>query len=208
VHNRIVFKGTRIRARANREKRNIFREFGAFVGSTYKNVKEYLATAKKKKALAIATMKVKQKNETAETRRQNVFREFSAKVRSEFNIAEISVYFSDSGSGENILHRFGADNVGNIALENYFSLSASTLLISPTGLSEAPEYKSRLVTRIKLENSVYLVVFSSFALETFKGCNAQYVLEMLAKVSERIDERQVQGSEHFGFLRQESPQKV
>jgi hypothetical protein len=141
---------------------------------------------------------------------KDIFREFSAKVKSEFNTATFSVYSYEKNSNDghpirraspaplacgrenrrkrrgidpaslNKAVRFFGENIKGEDIERYCSFSTTAILNSPTGLPEASEYKSRLVTRLFTEdNIVFIVVISSFRFEAFKNENGERILEML-----------------------------
>ena len=119
------------------------------------------------------------KQNSAIVKQRNIFKSFATKANATFNVATLSVYAYEKGSDKEAVFIFGKKIESSVVNERYCCFSSSVVLTNPVGLPEAPEYKSRLVTRLFVNKTAFVVVFSSFALEAFKRGNAERILEML-----------------------------
>lgn len=99
---------------------------------------------------------------------------FSDIKKAHIPVCSFSVYDSD--------FTFCYGNVINnrAVLLNYFSLSSVAVITAADGIISNPVLRSRLVYRLYLSTNSYLmIIFDSFAYETFKDENLKIISSML-----------------------------
>ncbi|MCL1832306.1 MAG: fibronectin type III domain-containing protein [Oscillospiraceae bacterium] len=112
--------------------------------------------------------------------RDNVFKDFTVQVKSSFNVTAVSVYSCAMSGDAKLICGESIDR--KIVNERYCRFNSTVVITAPESLPEAPKYMSRLVTRIVLDSTMYMIALSSYALEAFKGETAQRVLQMLREL--------------------------
>lgn len=216
---KITLTGKKVKAKANVKKKNKF----SFITKSFaeptpeealqkahdderkKAEKERLKQYRKAQLEAKTAKKNSQKNsESIAVLKRRIFKEVSSRIKSEFNAAAISVYFYRSDSSENIQRIYGADIENKITIERYCSFSNTIILVSPTGIEENKTFKSRLITRFIANDITYMVSISSYAMETFKGKNSFYILQLLKNMQERLGEI----DEYSTVMRQKNKKKI
>ena len=96
---------------------------------------------------------------------KGIFNRLKDKLESEYSATGVTVYMIDTD--KNIMCITG-DKIENMVIERYLSYCNTMLLRSPVGLQEDKVFKSRIVTQLKINGDVYLIIISSYKLEAFK----------------------------------------
>lgn len=126
--------------------------------------------------------------ETKQSLTIKAFKDLFIKIKSEFNVANMSVYTYSSNDSNDIARLIGQSCGNNIVIERYFSFHSTTILVSPTGLEESDTYKSRFISRFIIDNISYMICLSSYAMEAFKGKNADVIVSLILKAKRKIGE--------------------
>lgn len=124
-------------------------------------------------------MLFKKKNKSEKYGYSDIFKRIDSCVKDLYPVNASSVYaFDDSG------HRllYGEKLEDNIIIDRYMSFSNTVLMINPTGISENEKYKSRVITQVRKNNTVYLMVFSSIQYEAFR--DAERLVALILKEAE------------------------
>ena len=128
-------------------------------------------------------MKVSKKT-LFDTEIESTFAEMFSRIKSEFQIASFSVY-EYRRDIKTISHTFG-EKLDNVTLDKYFSFENSAGLTNADGFYDNTDYKSRFVSRFSIGKTDYLVIFSSYGFETFRGATPRYIIESIGATKRRV----------------------
>ena len=109
----------------------------------------------------------------------DVFKRIDSCIKDLYPVNASSVYVFDN-SGHQLL--YGEKLEDNIIIDRYMSFSNTVIMINPTGISENEKYKSRVITQLRKNNTVYLIVFSSIQFEAFR--DAERLVDLILKEAE------------------------
>lgn len=122
----------------------------------------------------------------------------------ELNIASFSIYAYSQSSNENIKHLAG-DKESNLLIQKYLSFCKTTIFVNAEGINDNDMFKSRIILQLSAEDIHYLIIFSSYALETFKGENPMNIIRHLTRIKRKTGE---EINEHGISLQQEVLQTI
>lgn len=160
--------------------------------------------AKQQKKLQLEEKK-KQKiqekqDETIQDKQTIIFRKFFQKIKTDYNIACMSVYVCENS----VIRKFvGEPLENNVIIEQYCSFAYTVVVSSPVGLQDNPKFKSRFITNFKISETSYMICLSSYAFETFR--NSQKITDKINKLIRKLGDIQ---NEFITGLQQGSPKTV
>lgn len=125
--------------------------------------------------------------------RKNLTEALIPELKNEYNLSSFSVYYACESD---FPHRiYGEELEGIITIEKYLSYANPVILINPNGIVDNRAYKSRYITRVYLDNEMYLVCMSSYSIEAFRGSAGEQITK---KIYGRLTD------EFSAFLRQKT----
>lgn len=145
--------------------------------------------AKQQKKLQLEEKK-KQKmqekqDETIQDKQTVIFRKFFQKIKTDYNVACMSVYVCENG----VIRKFvGEPLENNVVIEQYSSFSHTVVVSSPVGLQDNLKFKSRFITNFKISEISYMICLSSYAFETFR--NSQKIIDKTNKLIGKLGDIQ------------------
>ena len=145
--------------------------------------------------------KVQEKqDETIQDKQTIIFRKFFQKIKTDYNVACMSVYVCENG----VIRKFvGEPLENNVVIEQYSSFSHTVVISSPVGLQDNLKFKSRFITNFKISETSYMICLSSYAFETFR--NSQKITDKINKLIRKLGDIQ---NELTVGVQQNSPKTV
>ena len=145
--------------------------------------------------------KIQQKqHETIQDKQTIIFRKFFQKIKTDYNVACMSVYVCENG----VIRKFiGEPLENNVVIEQYSSFSHTVVISSPVGLQDNLKFKSRFITNFKISETSYMICLSSYAFETFR--NSQKITDKINKLIRKLGDIQ---NELTVGVQQSSPKTV
>lgn len=150
------------------------------------------------------TKKIKQSHFTPEQLILKYIKDLFNNFRQELNIADFSLY-SYSRFESNIIKHLAGKVETDLIAEKYLSFSKTTILVNPEGLQDDDTFKSRIILQLSYNNIHYLIVFSSYAMETFKAEKLAYIIHYLKHIKRKVGDETY---EHGADMQQKIPQTV
>ena len=202
----ISFGKSKIKAQANRKTEKKLEPNIEKVKSEKRKQREKRERerAKRQKKLQIEEKK-KQKmqekqDETIQDKQTIIFRKFFQKIKTDYNVACMSVYVCENG----VIRKFiGEPLENNVVIEQYSSFSHTVVISSPVGLQDNLKFKSRFITNFRVSETSYMICLSSYAFETFR--NSQKITDKINKLIRKLGDIQ---NEFITGLQQSSPKTV
>lgn len=113
------------------------------------------APVKKEKA-AKETQTIKRSTTNTDTFfRKNLTENFMLELKNEYNLSSFNVYYAADGD---FPHKLCGDELENeLVIERYLAYMNPVVLVNPNGITDNREYKSRYVTRVYINDGMYLI---------------------------------------------------
>ena len=136
-------------------------------------------------------------DETIQDKQTVIFRKFFQKIKTDYNVACMSVYVCENG----VIRKFvGEPLENNVVIEQYCSFSHTIVVSSPVGLQDNQKFKSRFIANFRVSEISYMICLSSYAFETFR--NSQKITDKINKLIRKLGDIQ---NEFITGLQQGSP---
>lgn len=166
-----------------------------------KREKERVRQQKKLQREEQKKQKIQEKqDETIQDKQTIIFRKFFQKIKTDYNVACMSVYVCENG----VIRKFiGEPLENNVVIEQYSSFSHTVVISSPVGLQDNLKFKSRFITNFKISETSYMICLSSYAFETFR--NSQKITDKINKLIRKLGDIQ---NEFTVGVQQGSPKTV
>lgn len=101
-----------------------------------------------------------------------VIQDFANQMTTEYNVREVIVYDS--------LNKIYGSPLNSLMLERYLSLSRTTIF--------KDNKKSSMVSHIKTDEKLYIIVLSSNSPEAFDGIESQYIINQILILKRKLGE--------------------
>ena len=101
-----------------------------------------------------------------------VIQDFANQMTTEYNVREIIVYDS--------LNKIYGSPLNSLMLERYLSLSRTTIF--------KDNEKSSMVSHIKPDDKLYIIVLASNSPEAFDGIESQYIVNQILNLKRKLGE--------------------
>lgn len=101
-----------------------------------------------------------------------VIKEFASQITTEYNVSEVTVYDS--------LNQIYGSPLNSLMLERYLSLSRTTIF--------KDNEKSSMVSHIKTDEKLYIIVLASNSPEAFDGIESQYIVNQILNLKRKLGE--------------------
>lgn len=101
-----------------------------------------------------------------------VIQDFANQMTTEYNVREIIVYDS--------LNKIYGSPLNSLMLERYLSLSRTTIF--------KDNEKSSMVSHIKTDEKLYIIVLASNSPEAFDGIESQYIINQILILKRKLGE--------------------
>lgn len=101
-----------------------------------------------------------------------VIQDFANQMTTEYNVREIIVYDS--------LNKIYGSPLNSLMLERYLSLSRTTIF--------KDNEKSSMVSHIKTDEKLYIIVLASNSSEAFDGIESQYIVNQILNLKRKLGE--------------------
>lgn len=101
-----------------------------------------------------------------------VIQDFANQMTTEYNVREIIVYDS--------LNKIYGSPLNSLMLERYLSLSRTTIF--------KDNEKSSMVSHIKTDEKLYIIVLASNSPEAFDGIESQYIVNQILNLKRKLGE--------------------
>ena len=101
-----------------------------------------------------------------------VIQDFANQMTTEYNVREIIVYDS--------LNKIYGSPLNSLMLECYLSLSRTTIF--------KDNEKSSMVSHIKTDEKLYIIVLASNSPEAFDGIESQYIVNQILNLKRKLGE--------------------
>lgn len=130
--------------------------------------------------------KVQEKeDETIQNKQVVIFRKFFQKIKTDYNVACMSVYVCENG----VIRKFvGEPLENNVVIEQYCSFSHTIVVSSPVGLQDNQKFKSRFIANFRVSETSYMICLSSYAFETFR--NSQKITDKITTLIRKLGDIQ------------------
>lgn len=139
-------------------------------------------------------------DETIQDKQTVIFRKFFQKIKTDYNVACMSVYVCENGT----IRKFvGEPLENNVVIEQYSSFSHTVVISSPVGLQDNLKFKSRFITNFRISETSYMICLSSYAFETFRS--SQKITDKINKLIRKLGDIQ---NEFITGVQQSSPKTV
>ena len=151
-----------------------------------KREKERVRQQKKLQREEQKKQKIQEKqDETIQDKQTIIFRKFFQKIKTDYNVACMSLYVCENGT----IRKFvGEPLENNVVIEQYSSFSHTVVISSPVGLQDNLKFKSRFITNFKISETSYMICLSSYAFETFR--NSQKITDKINKLIRKLGDIQ------------------
>lgn len=124
-------------------------------------------------------------DETIQDKQTVIFRKFFQKIKTDYNVACMSVYVCENG----VIRKFvGEPLENNVVIEQYSSFSHTVVISSPVGLQDNLKFKSRFITNFRVSETSYMICLSSYAFETFR--NSQKITDKITTLIRKLGDIQ------------------
>lgn len=201
----ISFGKSKIKAQANRKAEKLSPDIEKVKREKRKQrekrEKERVRQQKKLQREEQKKQKIQEKqDETIQDKQTIIFRKFFQKIKTDYNVACMSVYVCENG----VIRKFiGEPLENNVVIEQYSSFSHTVVISSPVGLQDNLKFKSRFITNFKISETSYMICLSSYAFETFR--NPQKITDKINKLIRKLGDIQ---NELTVGVQQSSPKTV
>ena len=101
-----------------------------------------------------------------------VIQDFANQMTTEYNVREVIVYDS--------LNKIYGSPLNSLMLERYLSLSRTTIF--------KDNEKSSMVSHIKTDEKLYIIVLASNSPEAFDGIESQYIINQILILKRKLGE--------------------
>ena len=101
-----------------------------------------------------------------------IIQDFANQLTTEYNVREIIVYDS--------LNKIYGSLLNSLMLERYLSLSRTTIF--------KDNEKSSMVSHIKTDEKLYIIVLASNSPEAFDGIESQYIVNQILNLKRKLGE--------------------
>lgn len=101
-----------------------------------------------------------------------VIQDFANQMTTEYNVREVIVYDS--------LNKIYGSPLNSLMLERYLSLSRTTIF--------KDNEKSSMVSHIKTDEKLYIIVLASNSPEAFDGIESQYIVNQILNLKRKLGE--------------------
>lgn len=101
-----------------------------------------------------------------------IIQDFANQMTTEYNVREIIVYDS--------LNKIYGSLLNSLMLERYLSLSRTTIF--------KDNEKSSMVSHIKTDEKLYIIVLASNSPEAFDGIESQYIVNQILNLKRKLGE--------------------
>lgn len=101
-----------------------------------------------------------------------VIQDFANQMTTEYNVREVIVYDS--------LNKIYGSPLNSLMLERYLSLSRTTIF--------KDNEKSSMVSHIKTDEKLYIIVLASNSSEAFDGIESQYIVNQILNLKRKLGE--------------------
>ena len=101
-----------------------------------------------------------------------VIQDFANQMTTEYNVREIIVYDS--------LNKIYGSPLNSLMLERYLSLSRTTIF--------KDNERSSMVSHIKTDEKLYIIVLASNSPEAFDGIESQYIVNQILNLKRKLGE--------------------
>ena len=101
-----------------------------------------------------------------------VIQDFANQMTTEYNVREVIVYDS--------LNKIYGSPLNSLMLERYLSISRTTIF--------KDNEKSSMVSHIKTDEKLYIIVLASNSPEAFDGIESQYIVNQILNLKRKLGE--------------------
>lgn len=101
-----------------------------------------------------------------------VIQDFANQMTTEYNVREVIVYDS--------LNKIYGSPLNSLMLERYLSLSRTTIF--------KDNERSSMVSHIKTDEKLYIIVLASNSPEAFDGIESQYIVNQILNLKRKLGE--------------------
>ena len=101
-----------------------------------------------------------------------VIQDFANQMTTEYNVKEVIVYDS--------LNKIYGSPLNSLMLERYLSLSRTTIF--------KDNERSSMVSHIKTDEKLYIIVLASNSPEAFDGIESQYIVNQILNLKRKLGE--------------------